>query len=69
MRGCADGGAPVAHDPAEPAATDRWADVCPGDFSGRQIPENDSGEVPAASWDHNITVQENNRGPETNISI
>ncbi|MEI9825074.1 hypothetical protein V5007_25725 [Klebsiella pneumoniae] len=30
---------------------------------------NESCEVPAASWDHNITVQENIRSPETDISI
>ncbi len=30
---------------------------------------NESGEVPAASWDHNITVQENIRSPKSDIRI
>nr|WP_323177864.1 hypothetical protein [Klebsiella pneumoniae] len=30
---------------------------------------NESCEVPAASWDHNITVQENIRSPLIDISI
>ncbi|MFP8760825.1 hypothetical protein ACLH2F_34985, partial [Klebsiella grimontii] len=30
---------------------------------------NESGEVPAASWDHNITVQENIRSPQADITI
>ncbi|EJK88460.1 hypothetical protein UUU_36530 (plasmid) [Klebsiella pneumoniae subsp. pneumoniae DSM 30104 = JCM 1662 = NBRC 14940] len=37
--------------------------------SDRNIRCNESGEVPAASWDHNITVQENIRSPKSDIRI
>lgn len=38
-------------------------------ISMRKIRCNESGEVTTTSWDHNITVQENIRSLETDISI